>query len=491
MAWIDFIEQNAKRFNEKLALSDAVTGRDLSYQELNNIVNLYAQSFYKQGVRTGDRVAFLATNRLEHILYLLACAKIGAIFVPLNFRLSVGELEVILNKVEAKIFIANMFVSELSRFNPIHLDEFSIEDEVLENFDTLPNEISDENPVLMLFTSGSTGEPKGALFSSRMIYTNQVETTSAWEITESDSTVVETPFFHTGGINVLLLPLLLVGGHAYLAPKFEVDSAFDYFEKKHITIYFGVPTMFQLLLEHPRFKTCDFSSLRFFLSGGAACPVSVITAFSECGVGIKQGFGLTEVGPNCFDLPEEFGISKKGSIGRPMKHSDVLVMNESGVVTTAHTPGELLIRGPHVFSGYFKDENKYHDSLFEGYFKTGDLVQFDEEGFFYVVGRIKDMYISGGENVYPGEVEKQILTHPFVREAVVVSKKDERWGEVGVAFVRANSPVSKDEMRNFLSDKLSRYKHPHEVVCLEEFPLLANGKINRQELKKLACTNMA
>lgn len=491
MAWIDFLEKNAKIFNEKLALSDAVTGRDLSYYELNNIVNSCAHAFYESGVRTGDRVALLATNRLEHILYLLACAKVGAIFVPLNFRLSVGELEVILNKVEAKLFIANMFVSELFRFNPIHLDDFKIENKLAITSPFLSIELSDENPVLMLFTSGSTGEPKGVLFSSRMIYTNQVATTSTWAITDSDSTVVETPFFHTGGINVLLLPLLLVGGHAFLAPKFEVESAFDYFEHKHISIYFGVPTMFQLLLEHPRFKTCDFSSLRFFLSGGAACPVSVITAFSECGVGIKQGFGLTEVGPNCFNLPEEYGISKKGSIGRPMKHSHVLVMNDDGVVTTAHTPGELLISGPHVFSGYFKDEMKYQESLFDGYFKTGDLVQFDEDGFFYVVGRIKDMYISGGENVYPGEVEKQILTHPFVREAVVVSKKDERWGEVGVAFVRANTSVSKDEMRNFLSDKLSRYKHPHEVVCLEEFPLLANGKINRQELKKMASANLA
>jgi fatty-acyl-CoA synthase len=274
---------------------------------------------------------------------------------------------------------------------------------------------------------------------------------------------------------------LFIGGTVILAESFDADNVFDCIERDQVSVYFGVPTMFQLLLEKNRFHECDFSSIRFFVSGGAACSTSMIEAYQKKNLVFKQGFGLTEVGPNCFLLDEKFAVSKAGSIGIPMPHSKVKILsdNEQG-------PGELLIAGPHVCTGYYKNEKTFKETFKDGYFYTGDLVRKDNDGFFYVVGRIKDMYISGGENVYPGEVEKQITLHPDINEAIVVAVPSEKWGEVGFAFLKTEKEITKQEMREFLNPLISRYKHPHFIKCLKNFPLLPNGKVDRKALKENA-----
>jgi fatty-acyl-CoA synthase len=248
--------------------------------------------------------------------------------------------------------------------------------------------------------------------------------------------------------------------------------------------------MFQMLLEKPRFHQTDFSSIRFLISGGAACSISMIEEYQEKGLMFKQGFGLTEVGPNCFLLDEKFATLKSGSIGIPMSHSIVRVIDQDGQQVGVNTPGELLIKGPHVCKGYYKNEEAFRATCKDGYFATGDLVRFDEDGFYYVVGRIKDMYISGGENVYPGEVEKQLTTHHDIHEAVVVAVSSEKWGEVGFAFLKTERNLEIAEVREYLNSKLSRYKHPHYVKCLKEFPLLPNGKVDRKDLKQRALSSL-
>lgn len=484
--WIEFLEKNAREFKEKTAVIAQLENgqsRSLTYLELNQEVNAWAGVLKERGVGAADCVAFHApANCLAHLTLMLACAKIKALFVPLNFRLSVSELETVLSHLSPKLYAG--VGSQLLKSSGQYLDIQSVK---------LNHEFTDrdfentrsgmQDPILMLFTSGSTGMPKGVMFHGEMLLTNQIETCRGWGLKSTDVTLVETPFFHTGGYNVLLLPLLYLGGTSILATGFVADNVFNCIEKEKVSVYFAVPTMFQMLMENRRFKTCDFSSIRFFISGGAACPIPMIEEYQRKNLCFKQGFGLTEVGPNCFLLDEEFAVTKAGSIGKPMPHSKVRVINQHGQDAAVNEPGELLIGGPHVTCGYYENEKAFKESFKDGYFYTGDLVKVDADGFYYVVGRIKDMYISGGENVYPGEVEKHITSHPDIAEAVVVAVPNAKWGEVGFAFLKTDKEISVEELRTFLNDKLSRYKHPQHLQCLTVFPLLPNGKVDRKKLK--------
>lgn len=479
--WIDFLEKNAHVYDDKIAIIDQATNRRITYHELNTEVDAWAAVLQAHGVQSGDAIAFLnAHNCLHHVTLMLACAKISALFVPLNFRLSNTEIEEVIKRLEPKLYLG--VGGKTLNVETSYLDVSAVDLKVARNFHE--NKSTLEDTILMLFTSGSTGVPKGVMFHGEMLLTNQIETCKGWGLTPEDITLVETPFFHTGGYNVLLLPLLYLGGTVILAQAFNPDNVFDTIESEKVSVYFAVPTMFQMLLEKPRFKNCDFKSIRFLISGGAACSIPMIEEYQKRGLMFKQGFGLTEVGPNCFLLDEADAIRKSGSIGRPMPHSKVKVINIAGNECGPGVAGELLLAGPHVCAGYYKNPQAFEETFKNGYFYTGDLVRYDEENFFYVVGRIKDMYISGGENVYPGEVEKQITAHQDISEAVVVAVPNEKWGEVGFAFLKTNNvEISTDHLRDFLNPLISRYKHPQHVKCLSEFPLLPNGKVDRKSLK--------
>jgi len=481
--WIHFLEKNAVDFKDKIAVIDQGTGRKLTYAELNAEVNAWAHVLKNEGMKEHEALAFHApANCLLHLTLMLACAKMKALFVPLNFRLSNAELEQVIIRLEPKLYmgVGEKVLNVETKFlnaKSVALELNHADSEFESSCATL------DDTILMLFTSGSTGVPKGVMFHGQMLLSNQRETINGWGLVSSDVTLVETPFFHTGGYNVLLLPLLYLGGTVILAESFIPDNVFDCIEKEKVSVYFAVPTMFQMLLEKPRFHECDFSSIRFLISGGAACSIPMIEEYQKKGLMFKQGFGLTEVGPNCFLLDEKFAVSKAGSIGKPMPHSKVKVVTKEGKEAGANEPGELLISGPHVCLGYYKNQEAFKDTCKDGFFYTGDLVKYDDDGFFYVVGRIKDMYISGGENVYPGEVEKQITTHHDIAEAVVVAVPSQKWGEVGFAFLKTEKEMGIEELREFLNPLLSRYKHPQFVKCLKSFPLLPNGKVDRKILK--------
>lgn len=482
-SWIHFLEKNAVDFKDKIAVIDQGSKRKLTYAELNSEVNGWAHVLKNEGLGAHDALAFHApANCLLHLTLMLACAKIKALFVPLNFRLSNTELEQVIGRLEPKLYLGTG--EKVLNVTTHYLNAKSVALESHHTDAEFASTCSGMNDtVLMLFTSGSTGVPKGVMFHGQMLESNQVETINGWGLKTSDITLVETPFFHTGGYNVLLLPLLYLGGTVILAESFNPDNVFDCIEKEKMTVYFAVPTMFQMLLEKPRFYECHFSSIRFFISGGAACSIPMIEEYQKKGLMFKQGFGLTEVGPNCFLLDEKFAVTKAGSIGIPMPHSKVRVITKDGQEAKVNEPGELLIGGPHVCLGYYKNPEAFKETFKDGYLCTGDLVKFDADGFFYVVGRIKDMYISGGENVYPGEVEKQITTHQNIAEAVVVAVPSTKWGEVGFAFLKTDRDFSMEELRQHLNPLLSRYKHPHFVKCMKSFPLLPNGKVDRKVLK--------
>ncbi len=482
MGWIEFFNKVSLNEPGKTAIIDQATGVRWSYRKLRLEVDRWACFFQEQGVQKGDRIALLAKNRLEHVSIFFALAHLGAIFVPLNWRLSTKELQSILNRISPSFLIYDED-NELSfNGNKIDLRVWLLPSKY--KFKTVAT--SKKDPLLMLFTSGTTGDPKGVLFHGEMLEANQWATVKEWGLRKEDISIVETPFFHTGGYNVLLLPLLLIGGTIVLSKGFDGVGTLNLIELEKVTIYFGVPTMFQRMCESINFKDSKFKKVRFFISGGAPCPANLIEAYQKKGISFRQGFGMTEVGPNCFSLEKKFAISKMGSIGKPMKHTRVMVLNKNGEYAGIDEVGELLLAGPHLCAGYYDEEERFKNSCKGEFFKTGDLVRFDKDGFFFVVGRSKEMYISGGENVYPAEVEKALKDYPAIDEVVVVSVPSEKWGEVGYAFYRGDKDVKLESVRRFLNPTLCRFKHPGFIKKIDDFPLLGSGKIDKNNLKNQA-----
>jgi fatty-acyl-CoA synthase len=319
-----------------------------------------------------------------------------------------------------------------------------------------------------------------------MLTWNSINTTTGWDIASTDITTVHMPLFHTGGFNVLTLPLLHVGGTVVMLRTFEVVKVLEALEKHRCTLFFGVPTTFQMMLEAPQFEATDLSAMRYFISGGAPCPVPLIEEIQKRGIAFTQGYGLTEVGPNCFRLGLEDAVRKAGSIGFPTFHSEARIVDEKGHDVVRGEIGELLLRGGHVCSGYWRNSEATATALCDGWFYTGDLARQDEDGYYYIAGRAKDMIISGGENIYPAEVEAVLHEHPAISSVALIGLPDPKWGEqpVAVVIVYKNSDVSAGEIIEFCSGKLARYKIPKQVFFVEEFPLLASGKVYKRVLKE-------
>jgi len=480
--WIDFLKLNAERFPQRTALVINETGARLAYADLDTRADRWATLLDREGLVKGDRLAFLAQSCLEHITLFFACARLGVIFVPLNVRLGERELEEQLARLAPALLITRdqrMLRCDAPKQT---LDQIELPEST--RYD--PAAIAMEDTLLMLFTSGSTGVPKGVMLHAGMLLWNILNTTLEWGLRGDDVSVVHMPFFHTGGYNVTLLPLLYLGGRLIMTQRFEPGEMLALIEREHVSFFFAVPTMYLMMREHERFESTDFSAVRASLSGGAPCAKSLIEAWRDRGVPLKQGFGLTEVGPNCFAMTDAEARDRPDSIGRPMRHSQMRLVDEDGVDVAPGEIGELAIKGPHVTRGYWRMESAFAKVFRDGWFHTGDLMRCDEEGFYYVAGRRKDMYISGGENVYPGEVLRQLVQHPGIIEAVVIPVPDHKWGEVGFVFYRGDAHLDLDELREFLDGRLSRYKHPHYLRRLTRFPLLANNKTDVAGLKRRA-----
>lgn len=506
----DWMARRALLSPDKAAIIDAATGASLSYQQLNERATRLANFLREHcGVRSGDRISILAMNRAEILETFFAAAKLTAILVPLNYRLTQPELQYILEDCEPKVLIYESdfrpLVERLSQETGVQhyvsLDESqavspNVSEVAKVNYeaalsDAKPDAIEVEHfdaemPALIIYTSGTTGRPKGALLSHRMLTWNSINTNLNWDLVSSDITTVHAPLFHTGGFNVLTLPLLHVGATVIILRAFDAARVLELIEQYRCTFFFGVPTMYQMMLEAPRFETTDFSSLRYFISGGAPCPVPLIEAYQKRGVAFTQGYGLTEVGPNCFKLGVEDSVRKAGSIGFPSFHSEARIVDENGRDVERGSIGELILRGGHVCSGYWQNIEATNAALSGGWFYTGDLARQDKEGYFYIIGRAKDMIISGGENIYPAEVEAVLHDHQAVTSAALIGLPDPKWGETPVAVIipRAGCDVTADEIINFCAGKLARYKIPRHVFFVEEFPLLASGKILKRLLKE-------
>lgn len=507
----DWTPALARLFPERVAIEDLDTGVALTYRDLAARVDRAAHHLFALGIRKGDRVAVLAKNRIEFFDLLFAAARLGAIFVPLNWRLKEAELAFILQDAEpALLFYEGEFGYLVGRLCarqelralafdelPSSLPEHDVET-LAAHREPIPQvSLTLDDPWFLLYTSGTTGHPKGALLPHRQVAFNAWNTLVALDLCARDSTATFTPLFHTGALHVLTTPLLSKGGRILLMKGFDADVILEQIGAGKITVLFGVPTTFEMLSAHERFADTDFSQVRLALCGGAPCPLSLIERYQARGVVFKQGYGLTEVGPNCLNLNEADVSRKAGSAGQPNLTITARLYDESYNPATERRRGELCLAGPCVFSGYWRRPDANASAFTEeGAFRTGDVVEVDAEGYFYIVDRARDMFISGGENVYPAEIERVLCDHPDVRAAAVIGVPDPKWGEVGRAYVElrrtpgsagdAELPHVLGELAGFSRERLANYKVPREFCAVAELPRNASGKVQKHLLAALS-----
>ncbi len=485
---------------EKTALIDLEDDRSYSYKELNRRADRTARMLAgTHNVGPGDRVAVLGENRVEQVDLLFAVAKLGAMLVPVNWRLSAEEVAYILQDAEPTVLFygsdvdatADALGGGLWSGPLVAFDEADGFPAALDSYEPLPTaneELTADTPLMLLYTSGTTGRPKGAILTHGSITWNAINTATGWDLRQDDVTITHTPFFHTGGWNVLTLPLLHRGATVVLARRFDPGQTLEAVSRHGVTVLFAVPTMFQMILDEPGFAGADLDTVRFFISGGAPCPVPLIEAYAGRGLVFKQGYGLTEVGPNCFVLHERDAIRKAGAVGFPVLHLDTRLVDGDGQVVPRGEVGELQLRGPTVCAGYWKNPDASAAALSaDGWFATGDLFRQDADGYHYVVGRLKEMFISGGENVYPAEVERVLYEMEAVVEAAVIGAPDDKWGEVGHAYVAfgeaAGELPTSETLLGLCRERLARYKVPKTLTILKSLPKGASGKIEKKQLE--------
>lgn len=476
-----------------IAIKDGETGREFSYAKLFELANRGAHLLHTEfGICKGDRVAVLATNELEYVFLFFALQRLGAILVPVNFRLTQREVDHIITDSSPKLILFQEAYREIAENLPASVQPAKLLLQGENSFaakleKTVGEEYSfnshENDPVMILYTSGTTGSPKGAILTYKMLFWNSINTTLRLNISQSDCTVIFLPFFHTGGWNVLTTPFIHRGAKVVFLKKFDADQILALSEQEKATIMFGVPTTMEMMARSPLFAKTNLESVRYAIVGGEPMPLELIKVWDKKGIPIRQGYGLTEFGPNVFSLNEEDALRKIGSIGFPNFYIEAKVVDNEGRELKDNEVGELVLRGPMCMQGYWHNEKATQDTIKEGWLYTGDLVRRDSEGYYYVVGRKKDMFISGGENVYPPEIEQILRKHPHVLEAAVIGVPDDKWGEVGKAFVVAGSGVlTAEELYNHCLQNLAKFKIPKHFVFLASLPKGDSGKILKRKL---------
>ncbi len=497
----DLLGERARLTAEKTAVALVATGERLTYRQLDERAARTAAAWRSGlGLAMGDRIGLLAHNRLEFLDAFFAAAKSGVVLVPLSTRLTAHELAPIVRDsgmralvydyASASTVAAVRGAVELERYIALDDPVGPADAQWTEVFTRAPDPaprtpVSPEDTCCLLYTSGTTGAPKGVMLPHRMIAWNAVATALSWQLREADVAPIFTPLYHAGGLTVFLTPMVAIGGTIVLHAGFDPGEVWRTVERERCTVVFGVPTIWKMLAEAPEFASVDLSSVRWFISGGAPLPLYLIEAYRARGVVMRQGYGLTEVGVNCFAMSDQDAARKRGSIGRPLLFTEARLVDDGGREAAVGEVGELLLRGPHVCTGYWNNAEATAAALDDGgWFHTGDSARRDGEGFFFIAGRRKDMFISGGVNVYPAEVEGELVLHPAVHDAAVIGVPDEKWGEVGAAFVvrRPGAAVTGEALAAHLAGRLARYKIPREFLFVEDLPRTAYGKVIKAEL---------
>jgi fatty-acyl-CoA synthase len=474
----DLLSERARVTPDKTALVYVETGERFTYAELNERAERAAATLQQLGIEPGDRFGLLAYNCPEFLEFFFAAGKIGAIVVPLSTRATAHELTHIVKDCAMKLLLHGDEFAELASQLDVTRASCRMPRASAPHRQHLTGP---EDTYCLLYTSGTTGKPKGVMIPKRQLYWNGYNTVVSWGLREDDVSPVFTPLYHAGGLAAFCIPIFCAGGTIVLHKTFDPATVWRTIERERCTVVLGVPTIWKMLMDAPEFATSDVSHVRWFISGGAPLPQFIIYQYQQRGIVFKQGYGMTEVGVNCFTMTVDDSFRYPGSIGKPMFFTEVKLESLDG--DRDGDVGEMYIRGPHVSLGYWNNEEATRASYgADGWFRTGDLARRDAAGNFFIAGRIKEMFISGGVNIYPAEIEAELVSHPNVSDAAVVSIPDDKWGEVGVAFVVGS--VSEQELEQYLASRIARYKVPRRFVFLDALPRTPYGKVVKDELRK-------
>jgi len=491
----------AKRYPEEPCLK--YHELEFNKGQFNTRVNRLAHAFQETALRKGQRVGALMGNSHVFLEILFALSKIGGIMVPLNFRLAAPELEYILNNSEPVIlFYSPEFlpvVEELrSRVSTIRQfvcemeggaqQDLQYETWIADKSDQEPipaSEVVMDDPHFIMYTSGTTGRPKGAVVRQGQTQWNAINALHMYEIKKDSSAVCCAPLFHIGALHASATPNLYAGVQLVIQRFFDPVGVLKLIEENKAAHMFAIPVMFLIMTQVPEFHNTDFSSVEFFVAGGSPCPKSLIETYLEKGVSFNQGYGMTETATAVTALRTSDALRKLGSCGKPVFHTDVRIVDLDGNDLPQGEKGEVLIKGPNVIKEYWKAPQETAKTIVDGWLHSGDVGYIDEEGYLYLIDRRKDMYISGGENVYPAEVEDVIMGFPEVADVGVIGIPDEKWGEVGMAIVvkAPNAEVTAQRIIEQSKEKLAKYKTPKKVVFVNELPRTVTGKILKKELR--------
>ncbi|MFT4921321.1 MAG: fatty-acyl-CoA synthase [Haloarculaceae archaeon] len=505
-------ERRAALTPERVGLVDADSGDEYTYRELDQRANRMARLLREHGVEAGDRVAVVSRNRPELVDLYFATAKVGAVLAPLSHRLAPRETAQLLTLIEPSLLVVEATfggeTTEAIAHEDCDVDAVSVIGLSTEGSDAseftspdgraweplqrvLPADgspvetaaIGLSDPHLFLHTGGSTGLPKEVVQTHGGIAWNAFNTIISWGLRPDDVTPMVFPMFHTGGWNVLTIPLFHLGGTVIISRDFDAGQVLDLVETHAATVLVAVPAILRFMVEDDDWDGTDLSSLRLAKSGGGPCRESVIEAWSARGVDLSQGYGLTECGPNNFTMPDEFPHEKTDSIGKPCLYVDARIVDGDGTECDQGEVGELELASPHAGDRYWHNEAETAETFGE-WVSTGDLARVDADGYYHIEGRKKEMFVSGGENVYPAEIEDVITDHPDVDEAVVVPVPDEQWGEVGKAVVEGDQSLGLEDLQSFMAGKIADFKLPRDLAFVEEMPTSGPSKIDRQAVEE-------
>lgn len=498
--------RQALRNGDRVAYIDDLGGTETTYRQLEERTNRLASALSAHGVQRGDRVALLLLNSPQMMELYLALAKLGAIAVPVNFRLHPSEVAYVLEDSGASLLFTSTVFAELAAAAtagntriretvtvPVLAERRGDGGGGYEEFlaagapERVEFDVTHDDVCVLMYTSGTTGWPKGAMLTHGNFFHNAVNAMGFdLGIGRTDVTVSAAPLFHIGALGVHTLPFLFVGGTVVVLEAFAPDTWLDAVERYRATKAFLVPAMWAAVAQSPSIADRDLVALRSAISGGAPCPITVIHALRDHGLEFTEGFGMTETSPNAACLQPEDVVDHAGSIGRPVFSMDFRIVDDEGFEAPVGEVGELCVRGPNVFVGYWNMPAETARALRDGWFHTGDLGRVDEDGYYSLVDRKKDMVITGGENVYPIEVEQVIHQHPDIQEVAVIGVPDEKWGERVIAVVvrRPGAAVGAEELRQWTRARIAHYKAPAEIRFSDELPRTATGKLLKRELRR-------